>query len=322
MSPTTELVAPFLLPSGMQEICAGYFETHISPMLKTMQKTQELMNEKLEDNYTTLQELASEVHQKADASDVARLAALVESIDGMSPSRSIKVPVSPQTKFPSQMQRQDRVGAFEEKLLQECMDRFEERVLLEADKAEREHDVILAQLQEMTIELVAVTAFMAEHKVEASTASIDLEGNRVEAKQEQVEPTGQEVTKPCLSQILKSKLTIVEEDNQRLDLEVDAAMKQLGSVSTAMALGIEAPLPTISDAAMWQHVKLTRASQDGNLQLVEPTGQDASKRNLSKILKIKLTNVEEENERLQQEHEDISKKLMALTSMIDTTDSV
>jgi len=51
------------------------------------------------------------------------------------------------------------------------------------------------------------------------------------------------------------------------------------------------------------------------MEHVEPTGEDLSNRSLSKILKHKLTNAEEENERLQQELDALSKKFQALRSV-------
>merc|ERR1719331_1666132 len=48
---------------------------------------------------------------------------------------------------------------------------------------------------------------------------------------------------------------------------------------------------------------------------IEPNRQDIPKRGLLEILKLKLTNAEEENERLQQANDDMSKKLQKFISM-------
>jgi len=76
----------------------------------------------------------------------------------------------------------------------------------------------------------------------------------------------------------------------------------------------------------WQEVDADLAQQNANLravlaekhatvQQVKPTGQAASKRTLSNILKLKLTNAEEENEHLVREREVLSQELQFFKSI-------
>jgi hypothetical protein len=254
-----QIVAP-VPQSGVKKM-ACYSQTHISPMLKITQNSQELMHEDLAAKCTGLQkivealsgeqrllkfelgeyvakspedhkvstlkrmqELTSKVHQKADASDVAKLSFLVEKKIGLS---STKAP-------------QDLVDAFEDRLkshLQEFMARFDKLEASVAKKADSEHVATMAQLQEMRMELLAATPVTAEHK--------GVNANMVEA-------TGQDASKNCLSKMLKNKLTNAEEDNERLEAQLRATMKQLESLSTAKAVDFEAPFPTVADAEISQ----------------------------------------------------------------------
>jgi len=308
-----ELIAP-APTSGMEEICACYFEAHVAPMLKIIQRTQELMNNKLEENY---KELAAKVHQKADAGDVARLAVMVERKVQLSSSGWINGPKeSLQVNSTSQTWRQDRVDAFEQSVLQE-------RIVL-AKKADSEHVATLVQLPEMRKELFAATGVIAEHKVETSTTWDNLQGNRVEAKEEQVDATKQSTPKESLSEILKSKLSNAEEDNERLQIKLDVAMKQLHKDLEEPPL--EREISFLSDDSAEDSPCSSKScthklhgDEEASLQQVEPPGETFSKHILSKMLKLKLTNAEEENERLQWECERLSKQLFAWKDMTDTT---
>jgi len=243
--------------SGVQEICACYFETHISPMIKTLQYSQELMNERLEDKCMSMQkaadalgaeqrllvsksvstlkrmqELTVKVNEKADATDIARLSALV--VSSRQSCKSVNAPqVSSPVSSPSQMLR------FEESLhssLQECMARFDKLDAALAKKADSEHVATLGQLQEMKLELSAAAAVMAEDKVEGSTAWSNMGRNKEEAKMEQVDPTGQGASKPCLSGTLRRrKLTSDETDNKCLMLGTDLEELPFDRQSTCLS---------------------------------------------------------------------------------------
>jgi len=426
MSCLQEMVAP-LPPGGVQEICACYFETHVSPMLKSMQRSQELINLKLEDSYTSVQKAldALTVEQRllkiefdefiSKSSDEQKLS--TQSNAGLASRRSMN---GPRVSAPCQMHHQGDVDASEESLhskQQECMALLEQPNTALAKKADSAHVETWLQLQEMRMELLAGIAGTAEHKVEGSSACKSAEGNKVQG---QVEPTGQDVSKVC--SILKAKLTNAEEDNEGLQVRVNAAMKELKSVCAAKAVDFEAAVTTFSDVAILQVVTSQSAMEPGGMESrltqlqnamksglaaemaeqtktevppsmhggfevmaarddlpflngdstpmqeplekdleeslldkeftflsddstedpcattflsedfarepcsakrctheLEPTRQEVPNRRLSEILKLKLTNVEEENERLQQEHDDMSKKLQELTSMPDMT---
>jgi hypothetical protein len=396
-------------------------------MLKIMQRSQELINLKLEDSYTSVQKAldALTVEQRllkiefdefiSKSSDEHKLS--TQSNAGLASRRSMN---GPRVIAPCQMQHQGDVDASEEGLhskQQECMALFEQLNSALAKKADSAHVETWLQLQEMRMELLAGIAGTAEHKVEGSIAWKSAEGNKME---EQVEPTGQGASKVC--SILKAKLTNAEEDNEGLQLRVNAAMEQLKSVCAAKAVDFEAAVTTFSDVAILQVVTSQSAMEPGGMESrltllqnamksglaagmaeqtktevppcmhggfevmaardelpflngdstpmeeplekdlqeslldqeftflsddstadpcattfhpedfarepcsakrctpeLEPTRQDVRNRRLSEILKLKLTNVEEENERLQQEHDDMSKKLQELTSMPDMT---
>lgn len=313
-----ELIAP-APTSGMEEICACYFEAHVAPMLKIIQRTQELMNNKLENNY---KELAAKVHQKADAGDVARLAVMVERNVQLSSSGWINGPkVSLQVNSTSQTWRQDRVDAFEQSVLQE-------RIVL-AKQADGEHVATLVQMPEMRKELFAAAGVIAEHKVETSTTWNNVQGNRVEAKEQQADATKQSTLNESLSEILKSKLSIAEEDNERLQIKLDVAMKQLHKDLEEPPFELEREISFLSDDSAEDSPCSSKScthklhgDEEASLQQVEPPGETSSKHSLSKMLKLKLTNAEEENERLQWECERLSKQLFAWKEMTDTTVSI
>jgi len=304
----------------MEEICASYFEAHVAPMLKIIQKTQELTNNnKLEENY---KELAAKVHEKADAGDVARLAVMVERKVQLSSSGWINGPqVSLQVDSTSPTWRQDRVDSFDQSVLQE-------RTVL-AKKADSDLLATWYELPEMRKELFAATGVIAEHKVETSTTWDNVQGNRVEAKEEQVDATKQSTLKESLSEKLKSKLPIAEEDNERLQIKLDVAMKQLHKDLEEPPLELQSEISFLSDdfaedspCSSTRCTHKLHSDEEASLQQVEPPGETSSKHTLSKILKLKLTNAEEENERLERECERLSKQLFAWKQMIDTTDSI
>jgi len=512
--------------SFVQDICACYIENHVSPMLKIIQNSQELLKEKLEDNniimqgtidalreeqrllklelgefrakspdnYTTVQNaaaalttlkqmqaLTAKVYQKADASDVAGLTALVESEVGLSSSRCIKgLQVSTQVKSPPEMQRQDRIDAFEEGAMQPRMELFDKQDAGSAEKADSDHAALVVQVQGLRKELAAATASMARHKVEGSIARDSVEGNKTKAREEQVEPTEQDSSKPFSSHTLSSNLINAEQASERLLMDKDSEETQAYGSSSLIKgrCGMEqqrAPQPqlqpqtpptrlsavqspaldseitflsddstqepcssvsctqelyrdtgatmqpeVLQEPAAWKieraqmqqaepeargagvcisaqeegdrlrdkleeaqearhhdrsclterisgdplvqpstadrisgvawpqvrdplcnaaqvegpqvgmkaetpreaGLRAPPAKKDEALQQVEPVGQDASKRSLAKILQLKLTNAEEDNERLQQERTDLSRKFKLLREMTDTEESI
>jgi hypothetical protein len=167
-----------------------------------------------------------------------------------------------------------------------------------AGKSRPEYVATLVQLKEVTSELLARA--LAEEKVEGKTILTNTEESQ--AKEEQAEPTGQDVSKASLSKMLKSKLTNAEEENERLRVQLDAAM--------ATAEG------KVDGSTFWANKEGNQAKEAH----LAPTGQDISKTSLSKMLKMKLTNAEEENERLQA-HLDAVLKELAIAQEATVTDA-
>jgi hypothetical protein len=122
------------------------------------------------------------------------------------------------------------------------------------------------------------------------------------AKEEQVEPTGQAVSKASLSKILKSKLNNAEEENERLRVLLDAAMA------------------TAEDKVDGNIVSTSKEGHQAKEAHLASTGQDVSKTSLSKMLKMKLTDAEEENERLQAHLDEVLKEL-AVVQKATVTDA-
>jgi hypothetical protein len=128
-------------------------------------------------------------------------------------------------------------------------------------------------------------------------------------------PLDKDLEEPLL---LDQEITFLSDDSTLDGLLLDQEITFLSEATTQEPLS--AKLCTReskwdSETCLKQEVERAQMPQAAVLQQVEPNRQDVPKRGLSEILKLKLTNAEEENERLQQANEDMSQKLQKLMSM-------
>jgi len=382
-----KMVAP-LPPSDVQEMCACYFETHVSPMLKIIQHSQELMNKKLEDNYTTLQkaaeqqrrlkfefgefaedsagavqELTAKVHQKADASDVARLAALLESKDGLSCALS-----EPRLAniLKSKLTNAEEDNECLQGLLDAAMKQLESVSAAKAVDVEAHvlSDAAMWQQVEPDLEeppLDKEFTFLSDDSIADSTQDFAQEPEEPPLKSEfsfpsdeSTEDSTQDSTQePCFWKRCTQQLHCEIEaslQQDRVAMTVERCQERVAKNALPwmaeqddrwvkvciIATGeCDRPRDKFEEAQMaWHHARSCQvaklpgslraalAEEDEALQQVKPIGQDSSKSSLPKILNLRFTNTEEENERLEQAREDLSKKYQESRSMIDTTESI
>jgi len=271
MSCLQEMVAP-LPPGGVQEICACYFETHVSPMLKIMQSSLELRNAKLEDSYTSVQkelaslrvehnllkvEFAEIVAKSAGNAKVSTLKPTQERNDGQMrltlPSgmpEQIKTLVAPRMH-----------GGFEVTAIRDGLpfshgdstppwdkdlhkDFCFEKPGLDKDLREPTLEQEITFLSDDSTEDPCEATFLSEDSTpepcSARLRTHELHSDTEADVLQKVEPTKQDVPKRGLSEILKLKLTTAEEENERLQQVNDQMSMKLQELEAMSMLGMTA----------------------------------------------------------------------------------
>lgn len=338
----------------MQEICACYFETNVSPVLKVIQRSQELLKsfmlkiiEELPDHAELGAKLEADYASLQKAVDALRVEHLMLKLDfdkgvakfpGDHNASALghKAALN-KVKGNEQEAKEEQVEHAGQGTSKGCLSKILRSKLT---NAEEENERLRAELDAAMKRLESASAAKALN----FEASVDFErlissetflsedttqDSRRNSHEPCSEPTGQmqeveqgdphfvevcTIARENCDRLLEEAAMVWHDDRGLLTArrgeELVASQQEHGPLSNAMQVEVAMEPKTLRNANM----RTALPQKDEGLQQVKLTEMDSPKHPLLKILKLKLTTAEEQNERLEHERDDLSEQLQALKS--------